>query len=72
MALIIPAAAAAALPRQFGVALLAGWIVDGMSMVAFYTGFPGGVFGFTLLALVLLIVPFAHVAQPSPSSTARE
>jgi caspase domain-containing protein len=72
MALVIPAVAAAALPRQFGVALLAGWIVDGMSMVTFYKGFPGGVFGFTLLALVVLIVPFALVAQPSPSSTARE
>ena len=72
MALVIPAAAAAALPRLFGVALLAGWIVDGMSMVAFYTGFPGGVFGFTLLALVVLIVPFARVAQPSPSSTAHK
>jgi hypothetical protein len=65
MALVIPAAAAAALPRQFGVALLAGWIVDGASVVAFYLGFPGGVFGFTLLALAVLIIPFAQVAQPS-------
>jgi hypothetical protein len=65
MALVIPAAAALALPRQFGIALLAGWICDGASMVAFYTGLPGGVFGFTLLALVLLIIPFAGVAQPS-------
>jgi caspase domain-containing protein len=65
VALVIPAAAVAALPRQFGVALLAGWICDGASMVAFYTGFPGGVFGFTLLALVALIVPFALIARPS-------
>jgi hypothetical protein len=65
MALAIPAAAALALPRQFGIALLAGWICDGAAMVAFYTGFPGGVFGFTLLALAILIIPFAGVAQPS-------
>lgn len=65
MALVIPAAAAATLPRQFGVALLAGWIVDGASVVAFYLGFPGGVFGFTLFALAVLVIPFAQVAQPS-------
>jgi hypothetical protein len=65
MALVIPAAAAVALPRLFGVALLVGWICDGASMVAFYTGFPGGVFSFTLLALMVLIIPFAYVAQPS-------
>ena len=72
MALVIPAAAAAAFPRQFGIALLAGWIIDGASMVAFYIGFPGGVFGFTLLALAVLIIPFARVAHPPSSSTARE
>ena len=72
MAIVIPAVAVAALPRQFGVALLAGWIIDGASMVAFYIGFPGGVFGFTLLALAVLIIPFARVAQPSSASTAHE
>jgi len=65
MALVIPAAAALALPRQFGIALLAGWICDGAAMVAFYTGPPGGVFGFTLLALAMLIIPFSGVARPS-------
>ena len=65
MALVIPAAAAVALPRQFGVALLAGWICDGASLAAFYTGLPGGVFGFTLLALMVLIIPFARGALPS-------
>lgn len=65
MALVVPAAAAVALPRPFGVALLAGWICDGASLAAFYTGLPGGVFGFTLLALVVLIIPFARAAPPS-------
>jgi hypothetical protein len=65
MALVVPAAAALALPRRFGVALLAGWICDGASMVAFYLGSSVGVFGFTLFALVILIIPFAVVAQPS-------
>lgn len=72
MALVVPAAAAVALPRQFGVALLAGWICDGASLVAFYIGPPGGVFGFTLLALVVLIIPFARAARPSSAKrTAR-
>jgi hypothetical protein len=65
MALVVPAAAALALPRRFGVALLAGWICDGASMVAFYIWSPVSVFGFTLFALVILIIPFASVAQPS-------
>ena len=64
MALVVPAAAALALPRRFGTALLAGWICDGASMVAFYTGLPVGVFGFALFALAILIIPFAGVAQP--------
>ena len=45
--------------------VLAGWICDGAAMVAFYTGPPGGVFGFTLLALAMLIIPFSGVARPS-------
>jgi hypothetical protein len=63
--LVVPAAAALALPRQFGVALLAGWIGGGASVAAFYTGLPGGVFGTTILAFVVLIIPFARAAQPS-------
>jgi hypothetical protein len=65
MALVIPAAAALAFPRQFGIALLAGWICDGAATAAFYTGLPGGVFGFTLFALAILIIPFAALARSS-------
>ena len=60
MALVVPAAAAAALPRQFGAALLAGWICSGVALVVFLIGLPGGVFGFTLLAFAVLIIPLAR------------
>ena len=66
MALIVPACAALAVPRQFGVALLAGWIGCGAAAVAFTTGVVGGsVFGYTLLALLVVIVPFARTAPTS-------
>jgi uncharacterized caspase-like protein len=65
MALIAPAAAALAVPRQFGVALLAGWIGGGAALVAFYTGSELSAFGITLLALLAVIIPFARTAPPS-------
>ncbi|SMD25917.1 caspase, EACC1-associated type [Kibdelosporangium aridum] len=65
MALVLPAIAATARPRSFGVALLAGWIGCGVNVVAFNTGFEtGSVFGYTLLALLVVIIPFARAAQP--------
>jgi hypothetical protein len=65
MALVAPAAAAVAVPRQFGVALLAGWIGCGAAMVAFYTGSHFSLFGCTLLALLAVIVPFARTGPTS-------
>jgi hypothetical protein len=64
MALIAPAAAAVAVPRQFGLALLAGWIGCGVAVVTFYTGFQVSLFGYTLLALLAVIIPFARAATP--------
>ena len=68
MALVVPAAAAVVLPRQFGVALLAGWIGSGLTIVVFY-GVGNSLFGLTILALLALIIPFARGASPSRSST---
>jgi hypothetical protein len=66
MALAVPACAAVAVPRQFGVALLAGWIGCGAASVAFTTEVvSGSVFGYTLLALLVVMVPFARTAPAS-------
>jgi uncharacterized membrane protein len=65
MALLIPIIAAMARPRSFGVALLAGWIFPGLSEVAFLTGFRTSVFGYTLIALAVLLVPLARTAPPA-------
>jgi hypothetical protein len=65
MALLVPACAAVAVPRQFGVALLAGWIGCGAAVVAYTYEVAPGVFGFTLLALLVVIVPFARTAPAS-------
>jgi hypothetical protein len=64
MTLAVPAAAAVAVPRRFGVALLAGWIGCGASVLVFYSGFQASPFGYTLLALLLVIIPFARTARP--------
>ena len=67
MALVLPVIAATALSRQFGVALLAGWIGCGASIIAFVTAFETStVFGYTLIALALLIIPLAR--EPAPTS----
>jgi hypothetical protein len=65
MALVVPACAAVAVPRQFGVALLAGWIGCGAAVVAYTSEFVPGLFGFTLLALLVVIIPFARTAPTS-------
>jgi hypothetical protein len=66
IALVLPAIAVAARPRRFGVALLAGWIGAGVNGVAFATGFEtSSVFGYILLALFAVIIPFARSAPPS-------
>ena len=70
MALVLPLIAAAARPRLFGVALLAGWIGCGVNVVAFNTGFEtSSVFGYTLLALLVVTIPFARAAPPPSRAT---
>jgi uncharacterized caspase-like protein len=61
MALVVPACAALAVPRQFGVALLAGWIGCGVAAVAFNLEV-GSVYVYTLLALLAVTIPFARTA----------
>jgi hypothetical protein len=72
MALLVPAAAAVATPRQLGTGLLAGWIAGGLAIVLFYlvnlprfdierTGIV--VFGGTLLALLVVAVPFSATGR---------
>jgi uncharacterized caspase-like protein len=69
MALVVPAVAAVALPRRFGVALLAGWIGSSLMIVSFY-GVGNGLFGLTIVALLGLIIPFARASSPSQVSVA--
>jgi TIR domain len=77
MALVVPVCAAVAVPRQFGVALLAGWIGGGAALFRFhyvwtryqYGGQTGSnpiiTFGFMLLALLIVAVLFARTAPRS-------
>ncbi len=77
MALVVPACAAVAVPRLFGVALLAGWIGGSAAIFRFhylwdryqYGGHIGAnpiiTFGFTLLALLVVSVIFARAAPKS-------
>jgi hypothetical protein len=60
MAVVVPAVAAMAVPRRFGVAVLAGWIAYAMPLPADNVGWPGGPFGYTLLALLIVTVLFAR------------
>ena len=77
MALVVPVCAAVAVPRQFGVALLAGWIGGGGAFFVFhylwvrnqYDGQTGSnpiiTFGCTLLALLVVTVLFARTGPRS-------
>jgi tetratricopeptide (TPR) repeat protein len=67
MALVVPVSAAIAIPRRFGVAMLAGWIVAAASVfvvygVLAYWDIAGSLFAFgvTLLGLAVVAVPFAR------------
>ena len=62
MALVIPFLAVAARPRSFGVALAAGWVGAGLAEVIFLTGLKTSVFGYTLIAIAVLLVPLARTA----------
>ena len=70
-ALVVPACAAAAVPRRFAAALLAGWLGGGAAMIASsyslesVLGVNGFVllFGITLLALLAATIPFVRVGR---------
>jgi len=82
LALAVPACAAVAVPRRFGVALLAGWIAGGADLFGVLylwdryqeNGAYGTTaiitFGFTLLALVAVTVLFARAAPDSEAERA--
>ncbi len=53
---LIPVVAATVAPRRFGVALLVGWICCAANIVAFTVGFGSSVFGYTLVALLVVTV----------------
>jgi hypothetical protein len=57
--LLIPAIAAIARPRLFGVSLLAGLIAGGASGVVYYTGF-ASLCALTLLSLLTLVAPLSR------------
>jgi hypothetical protein len=59
-ALVVPAVAAVAVPRRFGVAVLAGLIAYAMPLPADNIAWPGGPFGYTLLALLIVTILFAR------------
>jgi hypothetical protein len=63
MAVIVPVVAVR-LPRPFGVALVAGWIVTALAEVPYYTGFSAGLFGYSLLALLVVLIFYARGAVP--------
>jgi hypothetical protein len=63
-ALLIPATAAVAAPRRFGVSLLAGWIAGGVAIVAFYTSVASSLFGLSLVALLAAAIAFAIGGRP--------
>jgi hypothetical protein len=77
MAFVVPACAAVAVPRRFGIALLAGWIGGAAALFSFdylwdryqesgtIDTSPIIAFGFTLLALVVMAVLFARAAPSS-------
>ena len=69
-AVLVSVTAGSARPRAFGTALAAGWIGAGLGEVAFLTGFATSVFGFTLVALALALIPFARTGSPAGSERA--
>jgi hypothetical protein len=62
--------AASARPRAFGTALAGGWICAGLGEVVILTGFETSVFGYTLVALALALIPFARTAPPGAAAPA--
>jgi Caspase domain len=82
VALIVPTCAAVAVPRRFGVAVLAGWIGVGAALAAFNllwdrdqiggsASKPITTFGVTLLVLLIATIQFARAAPPSQLGPAR-
>jgi hypothetical protein len=65
--------AGSARPRAFGTALAGGWVCAGLGEVVILTGFETSVFGYTLVALALALIPFARTGRPGggPTEAAR-
>jgi uncharacterized membrane protein len=64
VALVIPAAGVLTRSRPFGTALIGGWIIGSFAEIAFITRFQVSVFGYTLAALAIALIPFARTAPP--------
>jgi hypothetical protein len=56
VAVLIPVVAATVVPRRFGAALVVGWVCCAANVVAFTVGFRSSVFGYTLVALLVVTV----------------
>jgi hypothetical protein len=69
MAVVVPVIAAAARPRPFGTALLGGWICAALGEASFLIG-TNSVFGYTLIAMAIALVPFAWTARPDRDKSA--
>jgi hypothetical protein len=69
VAVLIPVVAATVAPRRFGVALLAGWICCAANVVAFTVGFGSSVFGYTLVALLVVTVLLGVRDRPEEQQT---
>jgi hypothetical protein len=69
VALLIPVVAAIVTPRRFSVALLAGWIGCGTNVVAFTVGFRSSLFGYTLIALLVVTVLFGVLNRTTARPT---
>jgi hypothetical protein len=65
VALVVPAVAAVAVPHRFGVALLAGWIGVGVALLFGDLTFGAVLLGGTMVALVVVSIPFARAAPES-------
>lgn len=85
LAAVVPACAAAAQPRRFGVALLLGWIAGAAAVFGYYYAYltdvldesdwdigraPILIFGVSLIALLVVAVPFARTAPGYPDHDA--
>jgi hypothetical protein len=75
LALAVPASATLVTPRRFAGALLAGWVGGGAALYVYSFLVVDGtyaVFGLTLLALLVLAVPFTGATPLPPTGHAAQ